>query len=308
MKKVSVIIPAYNKADLTVKTVESVLKQTYQNIEIIVIDDGSCDHTKKALTGFGDRIRYVCKPNGGACGARNMGIKISTGDYVAFLDCDDLYEPNKIELSVNYLERNPHFGFVHTSSYFINEEDKIVGYYSHQKSKKQGWIAQRLILGNFVCNSTVVVRQSCLVKAGFFDETIFTPADWDLWMRLAEIAQVGFINLPLTLYRITDNYVFNRLEQAQREEEIVIEKFFNRNPTLGMSLWKMASSNLHLRYSECYFLKNNYPLLKKEFISAMSINPLNFKAIVLLVYFLLSRRGLKSLLSKKILRGAQVPI
>lgn len=92
MKKVSVIIPAYNKADLTVKTVQSVLSQTYVNIEIIVVDDGSTDNTREKLSVYATKIKYFYKNNGGACSARNAGIRLANGRYIAFIDCDDLYQ------------------------------------------------------------------------------------------------------------------------------------------------------------------------------------------------------------------------
>ena len=95
MKKVSVIVPAYNKAEYTQKTIESILAQTYPEIEIIVVDDGSTDNTRQALEKFQGRIDYVYKPNGGACSARNFGFKKSAGDYIGFLDCDDLYAKKK---------------------------------------------------------------------------------------------------------------------------------------------------------------------------------------------------------------------
>ena len=109
MKKVSVIIPAYNKADLTVKTVESVLSQTYENIEIIVVDDGSTDDTKSKIENFGDKVHYIYKQNGGACSARNVGIKQATGDFISLIDCDDIFYPEKIVQSVECLNNNSDF-------------------------------------------------------------------------------------------------------------------------------------------------------------------------------------------------------
>ena len=102
MRKVSVIIPAYNKAALTVKTVESVLNQTYKNIEIIVVDDGSTDDTRRFLLPYDKEIKYIYKRNAGVCSARNVGIHLSTGEYIGLLDCDDMYLPQKIELSVEH--------------------------------------------------------------------------------------------------------------------------------------------------------------------------------------------------------------
>jgi len=302
MEKVSIIIPAYNKAELTVKTIDSVLKQTYSNIEIIVIDDGSTDHTREILSFYHDRIKYIYKENGGACSARNFGIKKAEGDFIGFIDCDDMYAIDKVELSVKYLKKNPEFGCLHTGACFIDENDEIVGEYSHPMSRRQGWVSKRLILHNFICNSTVFIRRNVLERAGFFDEEIFTPADWDMWIRLAEITQVTYIDYPLTYYRVSDNYIFNRLDLAEKEEKFVIEKYFKRNSHMGNFFQRCVLSNLYLRFAQCYFLKNDRQLLKEKFLTALYKNPLNLKAIVLLFYFLFFRKNLRTELTRRILR------
>ncbi len=302
MEKVSIIIPAYNKAELTVKTVKSVLNQTYPHTEIIVVDDGSVDQTQKYLSEFKNRIQYVYKTNGGACSARNLGIRLAQGEFIGFLDCDDLYLENKVELCVDFLKRNPDYGFVHTAAFFIDREEKIVGFYFHPKSQKQGWIADRLILGNYICNSTVIVRKSCLQEVGFLDESIFMPADWDLWLRLAEKFKVGYINKPLTKYRITDNYTFKRIEECQEEEKIVLNKFFFRNQNSSSLYKNRVFSYFHLRYAQCYFIQDKHQRFKEEFWQTLKMYPLNVKALAHLLYYCLAKENLKSNLRKRILR------
>ncbi len=304
MKKVSIIIPAYNKAVLTVKAVESVLRQSYKNIEVIVVDDGSTDETKQSLLPFLNKINYVFKKNGGACSARNAGIRLAKGDYLAFLDCDDIFLPDKIEVCLKYLEGHPSVGFVHTAAYFIDHQGKICGKYSHPRSKKTGWISDRLILGNFVCNSTVVVKKEVLRKAGSFDESIFMPADWDMWLRLSEVSKGGYIDLPLSQYRVTDNYILGKVALALKEEIIVIEKYFQRNINKCGYFGKRVTSNLHFRFAQCYFLKNDTKKFKKEAYLAAKENILNFKLWAFFVLILLSQKKARSILSKKIIRGA----
>lgn len=278
MPKVSVIIPAYNKAELTCRTINSVLSQTYQDLEVIVVDDGSKDSTRQVLSVFGNKIRYVYKDNGGACSARNEGIRQSKGQYLAFIDCDDLYQQQKIDTCVNYLEKHPHFGLVHTAAYFIDNEDRIVGLYNHPRSQKQGWVSQRLILGNYICNSTAFIRRNILDEAGVFDESIFPPADWDMWLRLADVTQVGYIPEPLTKYRVTDNFIFNRLEQALTEELYVVNKTFVRNKFWPKGLYNKALSNTHLRFFQSFWLKNELSRSQEEMKLALKINPFNCKA------------------------------
>ncbi|MDD5633967.1 MAG: glycosyltransferase [Candidatus Omnitrophica bacterium] len=250
--KVSIIIPAYNKAELTVKTVDSVLRQTYNNIEIIVVDDGSTDDTHQRLISYGDKIVYIHKENGGACSARNLGIKAAKGEYIGILDCDDLYLPEKVEISVKYLEENMEAGFVSTVAYLIDETEQVQGIHCLGRNKGTGWITKKLLAGNFVCNSTVIVRKSCLDLVGLFDETIFFPADWDMWLRLSENFKAGYINVPLSMYRTTGSYLARHLDQSKKEELIVLEKAFKRNTILREYLKNKAVSNVYRRYSLNY--------------------------------------------------------
>jgi len=297
---VSIIIPAYNKSQLTVKTVESVLSQTYQPIEIIVVDDGSKDDTREQLLRYADKIQYVYKENGGACSARNLGFKLSQGDYIGFLDCDDVYHPEKVQLSFNYLREHPDCGWVHTAVDFIDEDGVIVGGCDNLQSRHQGRIAQHLILRNFICNSTPLIRRACLKKTGVFDETIFTPADWDLWLRLSEAYQVGYIPRRLTQYRVSQSYIFKNLQLAYQEEKQVMEKFFAAYPKY-LCLQRRARANMHLRFAQCYLLKDDLLRVKEEFLSCLKFFPLHGKAWFLFGYFLIARDNLRDRLQKKIL-------
>ena len=302
MEKVSVIIPAYNKAELTVQTVESVLRQTYPNIEIIVVDDGSTDSTRERLETFSERIRYIYKEDGGACSARNRGLQAAQGEYVAFLDCDDLYAENKIELCVNFLRKNKDFGFVHTAAHFIDEKGNTVGEYSHAKSRRTGWVVARLVEGNYVCNSSPLIRQSCLDAVGGFDESIFAPADWDLWLRLANRFQVGYIDQPLIQYRVAGNHTFTHLDRSYEEEARVLEKFFDMHFPVNSLLKRRAWASYYLRYAQAYLLKDDFQRMKANLLLAWCREPWNSKVISFFLYYFFARRDLISRLRKRILR------
>lgn len=237
---------------------------------------------------------------GGHALPRNEGIRRATGEYVAFLDCDDLYCPEKIQRCVDYLEKNPRFGFVYTAAFFIDENDKTVGTYCHPRSR-EGMIAPSLVLGNFICNSTVLVKKSVLHRAGFFDETIFTPADWDMWLRLSEIAPAGFLREPLTKYRVVDNYTFNRIQEARREEKYVLEKFFSDRPRQGF-LKRSAFSNYHLRFAFCSFIKDEFGAFWSDCRMSLKLAPWNFKTVMIAGLALLAPGWLKRELEKKIIR------
>ena len=298
---VSVIIPAYNKADYTRRVVESVLAQTYQPLEIIVVDDGSTDQTPQVMALFKEKIRYIKKANGGACSARNEGIREAKGKFLAFLDCDDLYDSRKIELSVAYLQANPSRGFVHTAAEFIDANDHVVGQYDHPKSHRGSVTSKGLLLGNHICNSTVVVRREILDQSGLFDESIFTPGDWDMWIRLSLVSPGGYIPKTLTKYRVIDNYVFNRLEQAAQEELYVIEKYFSKNP-VGFLLRRRILSNYYLRFSFCYFIKDQYSQFWQNLMTALEQYPFNLKIWGVGIVAVLMPNRLKDILYVRIVR------
>lgn len=180
--KCSIIIPAYNKADYTVEAVKSVLNQG--EVECIVIDDGSTDHTHIKLFPYRDRITYIRQENKGASNARNRGIRMAKGKYIGFLDCDDKYMPFKIDLCI---EKNR--DFIHTSAHLSN-------------GKIYRPRIRNLLWHNYICNSTVIVKKKCFDKVGLFDEDLFVGADWDMWLRMEEHYELTYLNIPLTYYRI----------------------------------------------------------------------------------------------------------
>ena len=290
---VSIIIPAYNMADLTAQTVESILAQTYKNIEIIVVDDGSKDKTRERMLSFDDKIKYVYKENGGACSARNVGIRMAQGEYIGLIDCDDLYLPNKVELCVNFLEKNPGCGFVYTDAYYIDINNQMIRRHSYARSKISGWIKEKLIISNVICNSTVILRKDCLEKTGLFDETIFPPADWDMWLKLSEHFKAGYIDQPLTKYRVTSSGCFNNMETTRRESLIVLDNFFRRNPDVSQRIKSKAYSRFHLSMVFYYIVVGDTKRLKEEYRQSISQNPFNLKAILLYFYYLLARENLK---------------
>ncbi len=295
MEKVSVIIPAYNRSDLTVKTVKSVLAQTYNDVEVIVVDDGSTDDTRQKLLVFRDRIKYVFKQNGGACSARNLGIRLSTGRYIALLDCDDIYLPEKLDKSVAYLRKNRDFGLVHTSAYFIDENGNYIRRYPFFFTSPSGWISDRLVKKNFICNSTLVLRRECFERVGYFDESIFMPADWDMWLRLSEFYKCGYINQPLTLYRSSQSYVLANLERLKEECFVVLEKTFKRRSGLNRA---QLLSNVYCWQALGYLKINEAEKAKKELSLALEKYTFNLQARCILILVKLFGKKLFKVLNR----------
>ena len=201
MPNVSVVIPAYNAAGYVAQAIESVLAQTYSDFEIIVIDDGSADTTRKEVERFGGAVHYLRQANRGVSAARNLGIRASKGRYVAFLDADDLWRPEKLELQVPCLEHEPGVGLV-CSDWALEQNGAVIpSVLSMREPVKSGYLFPRVVRDSFLLTSTVVVERRCLEEAGFFDETIPTAEDLDLWLRLSYRYPIAVVSTPLTIKR-----------------------------------------------------------------------------------------------------------
>ncbi len=276
MKKVSVIIPTYKKPDLTIRTIKSVLNQTYDNLEIIVIDDGSPDDTQSRLKSLMDKITYIKKTNGGASSARNLGIKKSQGCYIALLDCDDIYYPQKITESIKCLENNKDCGFVYTAANFIDRDDNIISKHQHSNQPASGWIFSNLIKKNFICNSTVVTRKECFEKVGLFDESIFITADWEMWLRIAKHYKAAYIEKELTGYRLTDSYTSANMDTAVKEIYYLLSKLSKENK-MPHKLKNQCLSNAFFSFGLDYAVIKKYRNARIALLQSIIRQPLNLK-------------------------------
>lgn len=184
MPKVSVIIPAFNQARFLREAVDSVLGQTLRDFEIIVVDDGSTDNTPEVAQSFTDRrVRYVCQENRGLAGARNTGIAMSSGEFIAFLDSDDTYSPHKLELQTDSLSEHPAVGLVASGYQYVDEAGKLLG-------EERPWLncpkptLESLLLGGLTAVHAVLIRRAWLERVGMFDASFRAAEDMDLWYRL----------------------------------------------------------------------------------------------------------------------------
>ncbi|MCK5004741.1 MAG: glycosyltransferase [Candidatus Aminicenantes bacterium] len=200
--KVSVIIPTYLRTISLSKAIESVLNQTFQEFEIIVVNDGSNEtETINILNKFRDaRIKHFCNSRKkGANGARNTGILNAKGKYIAMLDDDDIFLPTKLEKQYNILENNTDIGVVITQADVINEEDKLVRTIDDEFSPED--IFYNLIFNNSVVHCSVMFRKDIVVEAGYYDENLNQAQDYDLWCRFIRITKFFQINEKLVLWR-----------------------------------------------------------------------------------------------------------
>jgi len=210
MQKISVIIPTYNSASYLPEAIESVLAQTYENYEIIVIDDGSTDNTKEVVVPYLDQIVFLQIENGGPAKARNHGIRYSIGDYVAFLDADDIWYPIKLDRQMTLFKKNPQYGLMYSDVSYARTYSSQKGrtFHSYCKHVKEGRIFSELLHECFIALSSVIVKRDCLERVGLFDENCELWQGYDLWLRIAFENQIGLVNEPLYYRRIHEENRF----------------------------------------------------------------------------------------------------
>ena len=263
MKKVSVIIPVYNAEKYIAATVQSVLSQTYRNFEIIIVDDGTPDNSVKICQQFNDsRIKIVHQKNRGLPGARNTGIRHAQGDYLAFLDADDIWLPEKLEKHVEHLDNSPTVGISFCYSAFINEKGNSTGIC--QKPRKLYDITPSYVLcRNPVGNgSAAVIRREVfedikfqdnlygILEDFYFDEGLRRAEDIECWLRISIRTHWRHEGIPevLTCYRITTSGLSaNALTQLRALEEVV-EMTRSYAPDI-IARCEKAAKAYHLRYT-----------------------------------------------------------
>ncbi len=226
MKKdilVSIVLPFYNGKEFIKETLDSIAAQSYKNFEVIVVDDGSpnkehSEYLKNAIKDLGDpRFKYFYKDNGGLSDARNLGIKACSGDWVAFIDQDDLWDAGKLEAQLSAASLNPAVEFIFTDGRMIGNVNRDMGVAS-KNGLEEGVVQDtytRLLKGNFVICSSVIFKKSILDKVGYSSACFKICPDYEYVIRFAEHTDFYFVDAVLVSYRIHGaNTVRNQLKQA----------------------------------------------------------------------------------------------
>lgn len=248
MSLVSVIIPAYNAERYLKEAVSSVLNQTYQNIEVILVNDGSVDKTEEIAQTFkklDDRVRYISVKNGGVAAARNLGINQSKGEYVAFLDADDALMPENIAEKINLYLQKPEVGLVHTDMAIIDEMGKCTG---QVLKGKEGFILNELLLWEETCipaPSSILVPRCVLEEIGGFDIELSTAADQEFFFRLANKYPVARVARPLGLYRVHGENMHQNIALMEKDHILAYKKASAYHLFTSWKQKKKAFSNLY---------------------------------------------------------------
>ena len=200
MPKVSVIIPTYNRLSMVKEAVDSVLKQNFEDFELIVVDDGSTDETVKEIKRYGGRVRLLQhSENRGVSAARNKGILHAKGKYIAFLDSDDLWVKGKLKIQVAFLDENPHYPLCYTDEIWIRRGRRVNPKIKH--TKYSGWIFEKCLPLCTISPSSAVMRKTLFSKVGLFDEALPVCEDYDFWLRISARFPIFFINKKLIVKR-----------------------------------------------------------------------------------------------------------
>lgn len=292
--KVSVIISTYNRLQYLKKSIQSVLDQTFQDFEIIVVDDGTKGDKNENWCRQFEKINfYKISHSGTPSKTRNIGIDKSIGKYIAFLDDDDLWEKNRLELMVNILDNNSDFGLVHCYCSLIDENDidlgGIVGKPGKQEDK-HGDVRFRM-MGNWTISDYPLIRKEVLKKVGYFNEDMIAAGeDVEFWARTSFFTNFYFLNLPLTKYRV----------HSKSNSKKNVKKYFTLNLKIISFLNEFLEKKI-ITKKEFVKLRNNLVLnqikkLKtnyfKTIIVLFKLNKywfLNFKNIKLIIFIIIKR-------------------
>lgn len=202
MPMISVIIPTFNYAEFICDAIESVLNQTFKDVEIIVVDDGSTDNTKDILNKYSDKIKYYYQDNKGPASARNVGIKNASGSYICFLDSDDIFMPNKLQIQIDTFNSISKQNTALLYSNFTSVNKKLnlnIQHYKYPKFKSHKHSLDYLRAHNFINTSTVMIKKDFLYNVGLFDEEFKYLEDYALWLKLG--FKYEFFHIPKSLVK-----------------------------------------------------------------------------------------------------------
>lgn len=268
---VSVIIPAYNAERFLARTLDSVAHQTYTEFETILIDDGSTDRTASIAQSY-DNVRYHYQRNQGPAAARNTGLKMSKGRYLAFLDADDLWHENMLRACVAVLDERPQISAVHTNWHTVDEQGRILRRYAGWQPWR-GQIFERLLVTIPLINPAIVWRQQCFEEIGGFDLTPEVNDDWLNWLRIAYRGHLfECLEQPLAFYRMHDhNLTFTQQHRVTEWRRRALDLLFAQID-VEPQLRNRAYAEVHWVSSMAALAGSDIDEAVCEFVKAVALN------------------------------------
>jgi glycosyltransferase involved in cell wall biosynthesis len=292
--RVSVLLPVYNGSRFVSHAIESVLKQTYQNIELIIVNDGSQDDCAAIIRPYlaDQRIKYIEQANSGVAAARNTAFSLVSGKYIAFIDQDDIWLPNKLERQVAYLEAHPEIAMAHARQCYIDEAGNPIESNSDHVEPVNGNCFRELFEKNCIAVLTVLARQSAIEEAGGFNRAASCSDDYEMWLKISWKHLIGFQDEIVAAYRIhKNNESLNSFKMTQADlvvMESVLSAYPEAKKALG-SLWRSRLFDFNAQLSAWYSWKyNDYASARKHLLKALKAKPFSLLCWRKLIWLSLS--------------------
>jgi len=274
---ISVIIPTYNSEKFIGDTIRSVLRQTCTDYEIIVIDDGSTDHTGELIGNNFPNVRYFYVPNQGVSKARNYGIQKAKGEYIAFLDADDLWLPEKLEKQLRTFDADPELMLVFTEHRVFDSHGIRKAIFSKKERLMKGDIVKNIFLHSRVTTSTVMVRRDVFQEAGYFEENLKAAEDDNLWMRIALKFKIHLLDEVLVHYRATEKSLSrtsgNIFHGVLKNLEIIETTCPDLRKRLGRANIRKKKSDIYFSRGYSYFSCCQYAKARRDFLQSFNYYP-----------------------------------
>ncbi len=276
MALVSVLIPVYRGEYFVAQAVASALSQTYVEVEVIIVNDGSPDGSRAMLAPYLalPNVKYIEKENGGVASARNAALQLATGDYVALLDQDDMWVPHKLARQVAIFERDSRVALVHADVTYIAADGSVLPRDPYFPQRVEGYCFPAFFLANPVMACTAVVRRSVLTDIGGFDETIRFADDYDLWLRIVRHHAVAYVDEPLAMYRV---HASNESKKTVGIVSATMQVLRKALKTLPECAALVGPGNIDVRFArlECaisrhYFLSRHWGRFAQHWLRALA--------------------------------------
>jgi glycosyltransferase involved in cell wall biosynthesis len=281
--QVAVVIPTYNCARYLARALDSVTKQTYRNFQIIVIDDGSTDNTDEIVGHYSSQCVFEKQVHAGPAAARNRGIRISSNPYIAFLDADDVWFPQKLERQIELLERRPEVGLVCSDCAVGSEKGRDSSHF-RGRAVPQGEVFERLVSDCFIFTPTVVLRRECLRDVVGFNEALAVSEDLNLWLKIASRWAIAFIPEVLAVrYSRPDNLsATTSLENACANGIDALEDVLRSCPQLNRRQQRAVKRDLavrHYNYGSFLLSSNTARASRTMLLAGWRYRPRNWRAL-----------------------------
>jgi glycosyltransferase involved in cell wall biosynthesis len=281
---VSILIPTFLRKTFLPEALDSVFGQTYPNKEVIVVEDGS--HVAEDVARqFGDEVRYIWQPNQGVAAARNTAAQVARGAWIALLDDDDIWLPEKLMRQMELVSSFPSLGFVHTNYFWLRSGTPEERPFPLAAAVPSGWVTRELFLARFsVLPSSVLIRKDVFHLVGGFNPAYRLVEDYDLWLRLSHHCQFGYLTTPLALYRVDSPGLSSDRRQTSLQNVEIRHAFLRSNPDLCRTwprrLVNNALHRVHLICARRHLWSGDIPTARAHFFKAWTWKPSHLRSLL----------------------------